>query len=332
MNIGEPTVEARSTRTARWTRERSRCVRPRRDRDVAARADGRLARHAVPRAPPLRGVARRSAAAILRMYGIRMRVHRPPPWPSTQTIYVSNHTSTLDIFVLVALGLPNAGSSSAAFSGRSSRSASVGRTVQVVVERGGERVEQQLAVEDLHAITPSRISRVRRCSRAHAFVPDGASFQCAGARRLRCQSGLRAQLGRRAARRGDLEHRRQGRRELDDFVAAISSLAGRRARRRALLHARRPEGFRDPRDAHGPLVVPGARLPSRRRDGTVAVPASCADPPASARRHARNRCALRSQQPGARASMRSLHRWCWSRSTCRSRWPASPSATITAPA
>jgi pro-apoptotic serine protease NMA111 len=33
--------------------------------------------------------------------------------------------------------------------------ASVGRPVQVVVERGGERVEQQLIVEDLQAITPS---------------------------------------------------------------------------------------------------------------------------------------------------------------------------------
>ena len=45
---------------------------------------------------------------ILRLYGIRMEVHNAPPWPSTQTIYVSNHTSTLDIFILVALGLPNA--------------------------------------------------------------------------------------------------------------------------------------------------------------------------------------------------------------------------------
>lgn len=44
---------------------------------------------------------------ILRMYGIRMEVHGAPPWPSGQTIYVSNHTSSLDIFMLVALGLPN---------------------------------------------------------------------------------------------------------------------------------------------------------------------------------------------------------------------------------
>jgi 1-acyl-sn-glycerol-3-phosphate acyltransferase len=45
--------------------------------------------------------------AILRLYGIRMSVHGAPPWPSGQTVYVSNHTSTLDIFILVALGLPN---------------------------------------------------------------------------------------------------------------------------------------------------------------------------------------------------------------------------------
>jgi 1-acyl-sn-glycerol-3-phosphate acyltransferase len=44
---------------------------------------------------------------VLRLYGIRMQIHRAPPWPSGQTIYVSNHTSTLDIFILVALGLPN---------------------------------------------------------------------------------------------------------------------------------------------------------------------------------------------------------------------------------
>jgi 1-acyl-sn-glycerol-3-phosphate acyltransferase len=44
---------------------------------------------------------------VLRLYGIRMEIHGAPPWPSTPTVYVSNHTSTLDIFILVALGLPN---------------------------------------------------------------------------------------------------------------------------------------------------------------------------------------------------------------------------------
>jgi putative phosphoserine phosphatase/1-acylglycerol-3-phosphate O-acyltransferase len=44
---------------------------------------------------------------ILRLYGVDLEVHGAPPWPSGQNVYVSNHTSTLDLFVLVALGLPN---------------------------------------------------------------------------------------------------------------------------------------------------------------------------------------------------------------------------------
>jgi len=52
-------------------------------------------------------IARRAAIAILGLYGVRVIVGQAQPFPSTQTIYVSNHTSTLDLFVLVALGLPN---------------------------------------------------------------------------------------------------------------------------------------------------------------------------------------------------------------------------------
>jgi len=52
-------------------------------------------------------VASLACQAILRLYGVRIRVHQSTPFPSTQTIYISNHTSTLDLFVLVALGLPN---------------------------------------------------------------------------------------------------------------------------------------------------------------------------------------------------------------------------------
>jgi putative phosphoserine phosphatase/1-acylglycerol-3-phosphate O-acyltransferase len=52
-------------------------------------------------------VARGGAIAILRMYGIRVRIHDERMLPRAQTIYISNHTSTLDLFVLVALGLPN---------------------------------------------------------------------------------------------------------------------------------------------------------------------------------------------------------------------------------
>lgn len=44
----------------------------------------------------------------LRAVGVKVVVHQEQPWPRTQTVYVSNHTSTLDLFVLIALGLPNA--------------------------------------------------------------------------------------------------------------------------------------------------------------------------------------------------------------------------------
>lgn len=52
-------------------------------------------------------IARALSRTILRVYGIRLRVIQTTPFPRAQTIYVSNHTSTLDLFVLVALGLPN---------------------------------------------------------------------------------------------------------------------------------------------------------------------------------------------------------------------------------
>jgi len=44
--------------------------------------------------------------AILTMWGVRLEAHRTEPFPKTQTVYVSNHSSTLDMFALVALGLP----------------------------------------------------------------------------------------------------------------------------------------------------------------------------------------------------------------------------------
>lgn len=83
------------------------------------------------------GVARLISRAVLWMYGIEIAVHQPAPagaatlkgrttyasartpyvvrgfslapagtFPPTQTVYISNHTSSLDLFILVALGLP----------------------------------------------------------------------------------------------------------------------------------------------------------------------------------------------------------------------------------
>ena len=51
-------------------------------------------------------LARGLARAILGIWRIRVVVHPDRSWPESQTIYISNHTSTIDLFVLVALGLP----------------------------------------------------------------------------------------------------------------------------------------------------------------------------------------------------------------------------------
>ena len=52
-------------------------------------------------------VATQSARAILQIWGIRVVIHMEHPFPAGQTIFISNHSSTLDSFVLPALGLPN---------------------------------------------------------------------------------------------------------------------------------------------------------------------------------------------------------------------------------
>lgn len=44
---------------------------------------------------------------LLWLSGVEMVVHRDDPELAQQTVYVSNHTSTLDVFVTIAMGLPN---------------------------------------------------------------------------------------------------------------------------------------------------------------------------------------------------------------------------------
>ena len=51
-------------------------------------------------------MARALGAMALRLWGVRYRVHGAPQPASRQTVYIANHTSTLDLFVLIALGLP----------------------------------------------------------------------------------------------------------------------------------------------------------------------------------------------------------------------------------
>ncbi len=51
-------------------------------------------------------MARRLSHAVLALWGVRLQVHGARSFPETQTVYVSNHSSTLDMFALVGLGLP----------------------------------------------------------------------------------------------------------------------------------------------------------------------------------------------------------------------------------
>lgn len=47
------------------------------------------------------------ARRLLRVWGLRMAVHFDAPFCATQAVYVMNHTSSIDMFAIVALGLPN---------------------------------------------------------------------------------------------------------------------------------------------------------------------------------------------------------------------------------
>lgn len=51
-------------------------------------------------------MAKALGRAVLGVWGIRVVVRQEEPFPRTQTVYISNHPSTLDPFVLIALGLP----------------------------------------------------------------------------------------------------------------------------------------------------------------------------------------------------------------------------------
>lgn len=47
------------------------------------------------------------AHLILKLWGVRIRLHQLFPFPEGQVVYISNHTSTIDLFALIALRLPN---------------------------------------------------------------------------------------------------------------------------------------------------------------------------------------------------------------------------------
>ena len=69
---------------------------------VAGSADAVPGARPVPAGWPAR-ISRASCGST----AFDIRVHRRMPLPAGQTVFVSNHTSTLDLFVLVALGLPD---------------------------------------------------------------------------------------------------------------------------------------------------------------------------------------------------------------------------------
>jgi 1-acyl-sn-glycerol-3-phosphate acyltransferase len=51
-------------------------------------------------------MARWLGEAVLKLCGIRIERHGTMPVAGAQTIFVANHTSTLDLFILLSLGLP----------------------------------------------------------------------------------------------------------------------------------------------------------------------------------------------------------------------------------
>ena len=53
-------------------------------------------------------IARWIGRTVLRIWGIDYTTHYSEPLPNRQTIYISNHSSTLDVFLLISLGLPRA--------------------------------------------------------------------------------------------------------------------------------------------------------------------------------------------------------------------------------
>jgi 1-acyl-sn-glycerol-3-phosphate acyltransferase len=53
------------------------------------------------------GIAAWLGRAMLRIWRVKFRLHALEPFPESETIYIANHPSTLDMFVLIGLGMPN---------------------------------------------------------------------------------------------------------------------------------------------------------------------------------------------------------------------------------
>jgi 1-acyl-sn-glycerol-3-phosphate acyltransferase len=53
-------------------------------------------------------IGRAIGSAVLRAWSIRYTLHYVAPPPLRQTVFISNHNSTIDVFTLIAMGLPRA--------------------------------------------------------------------------------------------------------------------------------------------------------------------------------------------------------------------------------
>ena len=53
-------------------------------------------------------IGRTIGSAVLRAWSIRYTLHYVAPVPGRQTVFISNHNSTIDVFTLIAMGLPRA--------------------------------------------------------------------------------------------------------------------------------------------------------------------------------------------------------------------------------
>jgi 1-acyl-sn-glycerol-3-phosphate acyltransferase len=53
-------------------------------------------------------IGRAIGTAVLRAWGLRYTMHYSAPLPARQTVFISNHNSTIDVFTLIAMGLPRA--------------------------------------------------------------------------------------------------------------------------------------------------------------------------------------------------------------------------------
>lgn len=53
-------------------------------------------------------IGRAIGNAVLRVWSIRYTIHYLAPLPDRQTVFISNHNSTIDVFTLISMGMPRA--------------------------------------------------------------------------------------------------------------------------------------------------------------------------------------------------------------------------------